>query len=77
MIMYCRWEKQELERQIRELKKTTEDLQRQSKRRGSLTRQASTEKDESSTDSKTQGVDLEKLKAEKEELLNKVKDVRT
>ena len=82
-MCYYRWEKQQLEGQIKELKKTNDELHRQGKRRGSLTRQASTEKDEGSTggqDSRTLGAagssdDITRLKAEKSELETKVKDV--
>ena len=83
IICYNRWEKQQLEGQIKELKKTNDELHRQGKRRGSLTRQASTEKDEGSTggqDSRAPGAagssdDITKVKAEKSELETKVKDV--
>ena len=74
---HYRWEKQELERQIRDLKKTNDELHRQNKRRGSLTRSASTEKEEhADKDGKTVTDDLGKLKADKDELSAKVKDVR-
>ncbi len=89
-VLSARWEKQELERQVRELKKQNDELHKQGKRRGSLTRSTSFEKDEPSDGGKTDrgdakqngakmdgGKELEKVKAEKEELVLKVKDVST